>query len=298
MDKENKITLPEIEIDKSVEIISFSTFFIYNFVPSYKGHFESHKQFELIYVAEGEHIVINNNKEYILKRGQAFLHSPYSVHIDKATKENSKVYIISFSCISDDISILFDKVIDFNKEDKFIINEVFEFAAKYLNIDQASTYYSGKTPINHKDVPYGVFQIMKNKLELLFINLISINGSNNRNEDITISEDRLTNEIIRILNEMKADKFSLDNIAEQLNYSKNYLCGHFKKDTGSTISQYFYTLKINEAKKLLSNTNDSISSISSQLSFINVQYFSLMFKKAVGITPSTWRQYAKRKLFY
>lgn len=298
MDKTINTKLPEISIDKSIEIISFSTFYIYNFVSSYDGRFEAHKQLELIYVAEGEHAVINNGKEYILKKGQAFLHSPFSTHKDKTVKDNSKVYITSFSCVSNDLPILFDKVISFNKEEQFIINEVFEYAAKYLYLEDIYTYYSGKNPVMNKNVPYGIFQIMKNKMELLFINLISSYSQNNKNEDTLASGDKLTNDIINILNRMKSNKFSLDLIADELNYSKNYLCGHFKKETGQTISQYFYTLKINEAKKLLSNTNESISAISNQLSFINVQYFSLLFKKVVGVTPSAWRLYAKKNLFY
>ena len=62
----------------------------------------------------------SNDKEYILKKGQAFLHSPFSTHKDKTVKDNSKVYITSFSCVSNDLPILFDKVISFNKEEQFI----------------------------------------------------------------------------------------------------------------------------------------------------------------------------------
>lgn len=297
MDEIRNSVLQEIEINKSIEILSFSTFFIYNFVSSYGGFFETHKQLELIYVAEGEHLVINNNNEYHLKKGQAFLHRPYSVHKDKTINNGSKVFIVSFTCVSSDIQMLFDKILDINKEEQFIINDVFDLAAKYLNISSSQTYYSGKNYINKKNIPLGVMQIIKNKLELFFIDLIHSISETGESE-LEAHEDELTNRIIKLLIEYKKEKFSLDVIADNLNYSKNYLCGHFKKYTGYTISEYFYFIKINEAKELLTKTNESISSISNQLSFANVQYFSLLFKKIVGVTPSVWRYYAKKNLCY
>ena len=78
-------------------------------------------------------------------------------------------------------------------------------------------------------------------------------------------------------------------LAEKLNMSCPYLCTHFKKETGMTISAYVQKEKIREAKRLLKGSDYSIVEISEALAFSSQSYFCAVFKKITGMTPESYR---------
>lgn len=79
-------------------------------------------------------------------------------------------------------------------------------------------------------------------------------------------------------------------LAEKLNMSCPYLCSHFKKETGMTISTYIRQEKIREAKRLLKGSQYSIVEISEALAFSSESYFCAVFKKITGMTPESYRK--------
>lgn len=298
MEQPELIILDEYKIEKIVNILSFSSMCIYTFDKNYKGKLERHKQHEFIYVIDGTEIINSNNNEYTLEKGQAFLHKPYISHADKPKSQNSKVFIFSFTCVGKNIEKLYDKVLTLTKEEHYYISQIIDTASNYFKPNECYIFYSGKNEKIPKNIPYGIGQIIKNRIELLFIDMLSKMFENGNEEKTNNYNDQLTERIIEELKKHIHEKFSLSLIADKLNYSRNYLCRHFKKNTNLSINQYFYQLKIEEAKKMLAKGDESIEFISDSLSFSNVQYFSLTFKKAVGITPSLWRKNAKNNLFF
>ncbi|MBM7587853.1 YSIRK-targeted surface antigen transcriptional regulator [Bacillus pakistanensis] len=84
-------------------------------------------------------------------------------------------------------------------------------------------------------------------------------------------------------------EITLDQLAEITHLSPNYLSSLFKKEVGITISEYIQRQKIDEAKKLLTITNYSISDIGTWLNFYDQSYFIKIFKKFTGLTPKKYR---------
>ena len=85
------------------------------------------------------------------------------------------------------------------------------------------------------------------------------------------------------------EKITPHMLAERLNMSCPYLCSHFKKETGMTISSYVQKEKIEEAKRLLKGSSYSVSEISEALAFSSESYFCAIFKKITGMTPASYR---------
>lgn len=104
------------------------------------------------------------------------------------------------------------------------------------------------------------------------------------------NSDEVTLKIINYIEENYFTDFSLDELAEKLNYSKEYLCRSFKKNTSWTIVYYFNYIKIIYALELLKNMETSIEIISEKLNFSSTQYFSKVFKKMVGLSPNEFRK--------
>lgn len=77
--------------------------------------------------------------------------------------------------------------------------------------------------------------------------------------------------------------------AAQLNLSAPYFNDLLKFETGKTLDEYFQTKRLEVAKKMLLKTDNTPAIIAQQLGYPNVQYFSLLFKKIIGIAPNEYR---------
>lgn len=82
---------------------------------------------------------------------------------------------------------------------------------------------------------------------------------------------------------------TLGEVAEFASVSMYYLSKLFKKKVGMNFSTYVINKKMEIAKELLENTDTPIINIAYELSYNQPNYFSSVFKKTVGITPTEYR---------
>ena len=83
---------------------------------------------------------------------------------------------------------------------------------------------------------------------------------------------------------------SIEKIAEKLSVSQRYLSDTLKKETGKTTTEHLHLYIIDEAKNILLQPNKSISEVSYELGFEYPAYFSRLFKKKEGISPTEYRK--------
>lgn len=85
-------------------------------------------------------------------------------------------------------------------------------------------------------------------------------------------------------------KISLNELTEIVDLDSSYLCRLFKKECHMTINEYIRSRRIGEAKWMLECTETPIMQISNDLGYQDQSYFSILFKKATGLTPSEYRK--------
>jgi two-component system response regulator YesN len=84
------------------------------------------------------------------------------------------------------------------------------------------------------------------------------------------------------------DNITLSDVARTIGYSSKYLSEVFAKETDTTFKSYVMDKKLEVAKSLLLNPKNSILDICDYLGFCNQSYFSKMFKKNTGSSPSAF----------
>ncbi|OCT11884.1 hypothetical protein A8709_28895 [Paenibacillus pectinilyticus] len=84
-------------------------------------------------------------------------------------------------------------------------------------------------------------------------------------------------------------------LAEQTGLNGTYLSSLFKKETGITITTFIQQEKMEEAKKLLDFTSESVSTIATRLNYYDQTHFIKSFKKHAGVTPKQYRDRKKLK---
>ena len=284
----------QYKLEKVIEIKSISSIYIFHFDKSYSTTFEIHPQIELIYVDEGIEQVWEDDKIYTLKKGEIFLHKPMASHKDACLSDESRVYIISFTTSSKSFEQLFDRIIKLRKNEINQLKQVFETYIKNVDSD-IDQWFSDRKIIAERN-SFGVSQVIKNNFELFFISIL--NPEESETLEYRKYDDPVVNKVIEELDKEKFKKFSLDRISKNVSYSKSYLCRQFKKFTGITIIYYFYSLKVEEAKKMLIHGDHTIEETSDLLNFDSVQYFSKVFKKYSGLSPSDWRTVSSKRMYF
>ena len=88
---------------------------------------------------------------------------------------------------------------------------------------------------------------------------------------------------------VQKNSFVLGDIAKQYGISEEHFCRMFKKHTGYRPFEYVNLVRIQNAKELLVYTDMSVAEISAQCGYESHSYFSMLFKKYVGDTPSHYR---------
>lgn len=79
-------------------------------------------------------------------------------------------------------------------------------------------------------------------------------------------------------------------IADEVGLGYSHLLKIFRQYTGLTPYQYLLQLRIHRAKELLQQPDVSVKEVAAQMNFENQYYFSRIFKKKAGLTPSEWRR--------
>lgn len=90
----------------------------------------------------------------------------------------------------------------------------------------------------------------------------------------------------KIVEENLQNTINLSEVAERLNMSTGYFSTIFKKIAGVGFTEYVTEAKINKAKKLFKEGNYKIYEIAQLTGYENAYYFSKVFKKVTGMTPS------------
>ncbi len=85
------------------------------------------------------------------------------------------------------------------------------------------------------------------------------------------------------------DTLTLQQVADRVHVSKNYLSILFKKSTGHNFIDYVITLRVQKARELLSLTDLKVYEVAERSGFHDVKYFGKLFKKMTGYSPLEYR---------
>lgn len=109
------------------------------------------------------------------------------------------------------------------------------------------------------------------------------------------TNDKLT-DIISFISDNALNKITIDEICEKTHISKYHLCRIFKENMGVTIGEFIKNRRLSVAKQLLRNSDLKIIEIANKCGFNDSGFFTKVFLKEMGITPSAFRTGSKNKL--
>ena len=84
----------------------------------------------------------------------------------------------------------------------------------------------------------------------------------------------------------------LQDVAGEVHMSQSHFCALFSQETGLTFTQYLTALRVGKARELLATTRLRAAQIAQEVGYNDAHYFSYIFKKHTGVTPSEYRKSA------
>ena len=91
------------------------------------------------------------------------------------------------------------------------------------------------------------------------------------------------------------EELSLNKAAHVANVSANHFSALFSQNMGQTFIEYLTSLRMDKAKEYLRCTGMRSSEIAGEVGYKDAHYFSYLFKKTQGMTPSDYRKAREEK---
>lgn len=88
---------------------------------------------------------------------------------------------------------------------------------------------------------------------------------------------------------------SLDVVCSGLGVSNSYFSSVFKKETGKSFITYLTDYRMEQALRLILETNEKSYEIAEHVGYVDANYFSYVFKRKYGMSPSKYRSEHTRK---
>lgn len=102
--------------------------------------------------------------------------------------------------------------------------------------------------------------------------------------------DTLIDRIQAFVKQHYRENIGRNEIGAEFHLVPEYVARVYKKKAGKTLKEYINDYRLEQAQKLLKDTEMRISDIALETGFDNISYFSTLFKKATGMSPNEYRK--------
>lgn len=246
---------------------------------------EAYDFYQLIYIDGGEYAFSLGEESYSLQNGQLILCPPDCCR-EKGVPDRAQVGIISFRCASPAIRDLVGRVFSPTEKQRVLLSELLSDGRRIFRTleSRGDLFGQGLAP----GISSVELSLFKNKLELL---LISLCYREEEKGEVLLPKNRanyreyLYERLCSYLGEHLSSTLTVEEIADYMGLSKSSLKRLCYEKTGGGVMQLFLSMKTEEAKRLLRDTDLNVGEIAERLSFSGVHYFSRFFKKQTGLSP-------------
>lgn len=148
-------------------------------------------------------------------------------------------------------------------------------------------------PFDIQELKAIVQNVLLRRRKLMDSFLFSINEPNSFNpakqEPESIKKSTLVKKVLDyIVENIENSELNVSTICQELNVGRNKLQKEIKTEVGMTPVEFIRSIRLNEAKNLLSAEDITVSEVAYSVGFNNLSYFSRSFKTEFGVLPSEW----------
>jgi AraC-like DNA-binding protein/mannose-6-phosphate isomerase-like protein (cupin superfamily) len=248
--------------------------------PNWSDNCHTHDFCEILFITSGKGSIIVDNKEYLIKSGNLIIYNSGCSHSEISdTSDPLEINFFGFKNI--EISGLKPDCLIKNNCDCIIETGIYsDILGNYINeliieTEKQQAYYN---------------DISKALLEIILLLILRILSYGNENY-IKLNDSYIKAK--KFIDENYTENITLDDVCSPLYISKYYLSHIFKEISGMPVIKYIIKMRMDKAKKLLTQTDKTINEISALVGYIDTPYFIRVFKNTEKLTPKQYRLKSK-----
>lgn len=283
-----------ISLTEEIDITDIITIHYFEYMNDFYFPGEHHDFWEFLCVDKGEVIVMADEQEHILKKGDIIFHKPNEFHNVRANDVIApNLVVIAFHCDSPAMEFFHDRILKIGETQRTLLACIITEAQNAFSSPLDNPYQNVLKCC--REIPFGSLQLIKTYLEQLLIGFIR---KNDRTYGEALEEplktvkkrnDRqLYEQLCHYMEENLHRQLTLEEICGRLLISSSQVQRLFSRRHGCGIIHYFSQMKIDAAKTFIRESNMNFTQISEKLGYTSVHYFSRQFKKLAGMTPSEY----------
>ena len=278
---------------RAINVTRLANIHYFEFTKEYQTYKDRHAFRELVYVDRGEIRIDAEHYTGRLRQNQIIIHETGEIHsLGCSVDQAPNVIIIGFECEAEELDAFSSTPTLLSLDCQRLLTDVIkEGRTVFLPPYDVPNL---KDMRKRRDFPFGADQMIKLKLETFLIELIR--SAHAHPSSITDPDEYKMHEICRYINENVRERITLDDLCFLYGTNKTSLCASFKAVYGETIVGYINRKRIREAKGLFRDGGYNLTEISELVGFSSLHYFSRIFKKYEGISPTEYFNTIKSKL--
>ena len=240
----------------------------------------THPFTEVFYVIDGSGSFLTNNKKFSVKKNDIIIVNPNIEHTEKSSIDDPLEYIaIGMSHMS------FTNKKDTITKKPFLFANFQDKQEDILFYLQAIMMEVKKQEFNYEHICHHLANVLIYKLQRKLNVQVEIEAPSMIGKEVAIAKE--------YINHNFKEKITLDTLANIVHLNKFYLSRTFKAAVGQTPIEFLNERRLEEASVLLKTTDLTISEIASMIGFSSQSYFSELFLKSRGNTPTKYRKQFK-----
>lgn len=262
----------------------------------------THDYFQIWYVVKGEFMHTINNHTYRMVKGNIFVIPPYAVH-RVTLVAGQGIDIIGLEFLPHFIDEQYQPHngsrgrFDYSYLEQFMLDE--EHVTPKVALSGATDLEVSKIlndMLDEYQQANRYYELVL-KADLLKLMTMLVREMDRQRNPDDVDErlgkfKELMTAAIHYIHEHYNEELRLEMICRKFNISKTYFCDLFKRFTGKTYNDYLVDIRIHKAAAMLLDTDMSVTDICFQVGFNDVPYFSRVFKRKTGVTPSHFKKNA------
>lgn len=260
------------DVERRFSVTGFYTAFRFTWDDTFAFNGESHDLWEIVYVESGRTEVIEDEKVYILEGHNMILHAPMEFHRIRSMAGTAPTGLIMTFATKGNLPTELRKGI-------FELDEAQRM--EYTALCERIIHF-----LEHDDLPPYEGQEIADLLSAFLIRLGAETAQRRPDTSPPATEYR---KVVSAMAESVCDGKTLTDFALECNISVSYIKQLFKKYAGISPKTYYTNLRVQHAAKLLKE-NLTLCEITERMNFSSPNYFSVFFKKHMGVMPSEYKK--------
>lgn len=254
--------------------------------PEAETHPHLHSHLEIFYFESGAGVFVSGGRKFPLKAHDLVIANAESFHMQYSTSPEAPLVYYNFAV--DRLKLPGNPPNRLSSEDAACVSFASPDNPFYASIREILSECTEKQ--------YGYHSRIRALFTDLLVRTVRLFGSvEGRAEKPRSTNAEILAEVKRYIDLHYSENLNLDLLTELSYLQKSYFLHSFKKQFGIAPMKYLNLVRMEHAKLLLLSSDRSISEIALEVGFSNPTYFSEMFLKSEGESPSHYRKRVKRQ---